>query len=318
MSSDLTPFLAERYSIIKATYPGEGRRRWRLRVADEFFKLSSEQKVAYGAQSVNPSLPPSDSAPYFTDEDPLDVIAGENAPGLGIVVRADYSDENAWNNFLEKLKDAENEFVSELGAKPEDDGDVNMDEDVPEGQASSNSNSGANAVNGVDDDSEDEDEDEDNAGSQPMPIFAIFNPSPESGLRSLLASTRSPSNLTILRLFTDVNVRRAPIPPQDVKRIKPLNRLVDSHQWQEVYKGKGIWVYDARSNQDQTVRVVSLEGSSSYGTATADSWRARVSHICELQFNLSLGMLTIDFGGMDRYDYEERIKNMEEAERGIV
>lgn len=50
----------------------------------------------------------------------------------------------------------------------------------------------------------------------------------------------------------------------------------------------------------------------------ADSWRARVSHICELQFNLSTGMMTIDFGGMDRYDYEERVRNMQEAERGIV
>lgn len=50
----------------------------------------------------------------------------------------------------------------------------------------------------------------------------------------------------------------------------------------------------------------------------ADSWRARVSHICELQFNLSTGAMTIDFGGMDRYDYDERVKNMEEAERGII
>lgn len=194
---------------------------------------------------------------------------------MGIVVRADYSDENAWNNFLEKLTDAEEEFVSELAQKPEEDNeDEKMDEDAPEGQASNSDPNAVNIVNIMDEDDEEdgeeqeEEEGEDSAGSSPTPIFAIFNPSPESGLHALLASKGSPSNLTILRLLTDVNVQRAPVPPPDVKRIKPSNRLVDSHQWQEVYKGKGIWVYDARSNQDQTVRVVSLEGSSSYGTAT--------------------------------------------------
>lgn len=191
---------------------------------------------------------------------------------MGIVVRADFSDENAWNAFLEKLNEAEHEFATELGAKPEDDEDDGMDQDGPEGQASSSDVTTANEIMDEDDEEDGESEegmeDEDNTGSSPSPIFAILNPSPESALRSFLAAKGSPSNLTILRLLTDVNVRRAPVPPPDVKRIKPSNRLVDYHQWQEVYKGKGIWVYDARSNQDQTVRVVSLEGSSSYGTAT--------------------------------------------------
>ena len=191
---------------------------------------------------------------------------------MGIVVRADFSDENAWNAFLEKLNEAENEFATELGAKLEDDEDDGMDQDGPEGQGSSSDVTTANEIMDEDDEEDGESEegmeDEDNTGSSPSPIFAILNPSPESALRSFLAAKGSPSNLTILRLLTDVNVRRAPVPPPDVKRIKPSNRLVDYHQWQEVYKGKGIWVYDARSNQDQTVRVVSLEGSSSYGTAT--------------------------------------------------
>jgi len=46
----------------------------------------------------------------------------------------------------------------------------------------------------------------------------------------------------------------------------------------------------------------------------ADSWRARVSHICELQVNLSSGAMKIDFGGLDRWDYDERHRNMQEAE----
>ena len=50
---------------------------------------------------------------------------------------------------------------------------------------------------------------------------------------------------------------------------------------------------------------------------SADSWRARVSHICELQVNLASGAMTIDFGGMDRWDYEERVRNLEEAVRPL-
>ena len=50
----------------------------------------------------------------------------------------------------------------------------------------------------------------------------------------------------------------------------------------------------------------------------ADSWRARVSHICELQVNLASGAMTIDFGGLDRWDYPERVRNMQEAEQPIA
>ena len=44
-----------------------------------------------------------------------------------------------------------------------------------------------------------------------------------------------------------------------------------------------------------------------------DSWRARVSHICELQVNISTGVITIDFGGIDKYTYEERVRNLQDA-----
>ncbi|CAL1707328.1 unnamed protein product [Somion occarium] len=320
-TQDLTPFLAERYEIVKSRFPGEGRRKWRLRVAEEFWKLSADDKAAYATRSVN--LNQSESAPYNVDEDPLDFIAGEDAPGLGIVVRADFSNEDAWQTFLTKLQEAEAEFVSEVAIHPEgteegdDHGEGDEDQQMNEDEPQASSSSVVNA-------DEEMDEDEDGP-SESSPIFAIFNPTPNSPLRGLLSSVHSPlasqahpTNLNILRLLTDVDIRRVPTPPQGTKRIKPPNRLVDYDQWQEVYKGKGIWVYDERSNVDQCVRVVSLEGSACYGTATADSWRARVSHICELQVNLSSGAMTIDFGGLDRYDYGERVKNMEEAERGIV
>jgi len=66
------------------------------------------------------------------------------------------------------------------------------------------------------------------------------------------------------------------------------------------------------SNQDQCARLVSKR-SDFYGTATGDSWRARVSHICELQVNISTGTITINFSGMDRYTYEERVRNLQDA-----
>ena len=51
---------------------------------------------------------------------------------------------------------------------------------------------------------------------------------------------------------------------------------------------------------------------------SGDSWRARVSHICELQVNLAAGAMTIDFGGMDRWDGAERARNLEEAVRPVT
>lgn len=44
-----------------------------------------------------------------------------------------------------------------------------------------------------------------------------------------------------------------------------------------------------------------------------DSWRAKVGHICELQMNLYSGAMKIDFGGLDRWDYNERQRNMVEV-----
>jgi len=46
---------------------------------------------------------------------------------------------------------------------------------------------------------------------------------------------------------------------------------------------------------------------------SADSWRARVTHISELQVNIYSGVMKIDFGGLDRWDYAERRRNIEEA-----
>lgn len=131
--------LQENYGAIKARYPGEGRRRWRLRVAELFWSLPAEKKASYltfvslaasyvqfgkrvgdhsrrapHAQiSQNPlSAETIEEADFSTDDDPLDDIS-DDAPGVGILLRTDYSDEAAWGAFHAKLQEAEAEFASE-------------------------------------------------------------------------------------------------------------------------------------------------------------------------------------------------------------
>ncbi len=114
------------------------------------------------------------------------------------------------------------------------------------------------------DELEDADADADDEGDD-APIFCVINaatPAEQARFAGL-------SNIAALRLFNDVDVRRAPAPPQGTRRIKPPNRLVDHDGWQEVYAGKTVWIYDARSNQDQCVRLVSQTSAAMYGTATS-------------------------------------------------
>ena len=115
-------------------------------------------------------------------------------------------------------------------------------------------------------DAEEEDADDDDDSAAAAPVFFVVDAaaaSPED--RARLAGL---SNLAALRLLNDVDARRAPRPPPGTRRIRPPNRLVDHDGWQEVYAGKTVWIYDARSNADQCVRLVSQAGAAMYGTAT--------------------------------------------------
>ena len=111
---------------------------------------------------------------------------------------------------------------------------------------------------------EDDTEDDENAAASP--VFYVVNPLASSPRRTTFSGI---SNLSALRLLNDVDIRRAPKPPQGTKRIRPPNRLVDHDGWQEVYSGKTVWIYDTQSNQDQCVRLVSQKGAAMYGTATS-------------------------------------------------
>lgn len=172
-----------------------------------------------------------------TDSDPFDGVT-RDVPELGLIVRTDFSDEHSWAAFCARLQESEKELV--LGSDENASNQPLQPDNV-----------------GEEDDSDDEDED------APPAIFHIINPSSPQE-RALLADI---SNLAVLRLFNDVDVRPSPTPPHGANRINPPNRLVDYHGWQEFYRGKSVWIYDTKSNIDQCVRVVSQSGDM-YGTAT--------------------------------------------------
>jgi hypothetical protein len=179
------------------------------------------------------------------DEDLFDEVADDEAPGLGVLVRTDFSNDDAWRSFLAKLKEGEDEFV------PSPDG-TKEDTDTDRNQPSESASTPTSDVDMGDDG-------EDSEG--PGPIISILDPSPE--IRPYFSDI---SNITALRLLNDVDLRRLTIPP-NVKRSDPPNPIVDYDGWQEVYHGKTLWIYDATSNQDQCVRLVSKH-SDFYGTAT--------------------------------------------------
>jgi len=235
-------------------------------------------------------------------------VAARSEPG--VLVRTDFTNEDAWTSFVDRLQQAEAELESEAQmvveggddasgaaeAAPEGADDA-MDEDDDE--SSSESEAGTQNEAGAS-----------NAGASAdvAPLIYVLNPdSPET--RNALSNL---SNLGALRLLTDVIARPAPTRPVDAKALPP-HRLRSRDGWQETYVGKTLWIYDARSNTDGCARLVSGKADL-WGTATGDSWRARVSHMCELQAGLTGGGMTIDFGGLDRWDYAERTRNLGEAE----
>ncbi|SJK98016.1 uncharacterized protein ARMOST_01272 [Armillaria ostoyae] len=272
MNLEFAQFLATRYNRIRTAFPQEGRRKWLLRALDAFW-------------AANPPIPKPSAATASEDQ----VISSEDADPLdrllddvdgGVVLRTDFSNDEAWSAFLSRLKVAEEEYTE--ANKPDE--DTKMDHD---------------------DDGDESDEESEASGQ----LIKIIDPStPEE--RSLFQDI---SNLRALRLVNDVDIRPAPTLPAGTKRISPPNRLVDRSGWQEIYSGVNIWIYDSRSNTDQSLRLVSQEGDV-YGTATGDSWRAQVSHVYELQFNMTFLDMKINFGGLDRWDLAERARNMTEAE----
>lgn len=171
------------------------------------------------------------------DVDPLDDLT--NGEELGIVLRTDYADESAWEMFLSKLRDGEEEIKAFLTNGEEEDSSSCADEQM------------------------DDNASEESTDTPGPPLIKIINAaSPE--LRVLFNNI---SNLTALRLLNGVDIRPCPTPQAGAMRINTPQRLIDQGGWQEIYIGHTLWIYDAQSNIDQCVRLVSGQ-SDIYGTAT--------------------------------------------------
>lgn len=257
----------------------EGRRRWLLRVLyDSWSTISS-----------NPEILIEDNGLSFDDPDPFDHLTEDDE--LGLIVRTDFSNEEAWSAFCNQVQQSQKDLISDLSLNQ-------PDQEPDEG----------NDIQMATEDADDADDDESDSSNESPDFLKILNPVEQS---DRIRFTNI-SNLTALRLFNDVDIRPTPPRPAGTKPISTPNPLIDVSGWQEIYSGKNLWIYDALSNVDGSVRVIS-QTSNIYGTATGDSWRARASHICELQFNISYEGLKIDFGGLDRWDINERTRNLAES-----
>ncbi|KAG9011188.1 hypothetical protein FRB90_007421 [Tulasnella sp. 427] len=332
--------IAAAYPQLKAQYPNEGRRRWKLRAVEELWRLSSAAEIETKSQELK-TAQEVQPLPWLTDKDPLDLDDGEGGVvnARGVIVRTDFSDDAAWETFLGHVKVAEREGFEGMMAGGPDEKKEEDEEDQDDSESS---------------DEEDQDEDgaqqqmdvDQGSSSTAVPqvpsIFHIVDPPPSDPLRS---SLQDASNIRLLRLFNDVQVVPAPPkprpPPGDLfsgmPKKKPQqqqvpaaaaaatggenNRLVDKFGWKEVYPGRILWVFDGESagKKDGSVRVVNSGDDSAYGSSTGDSWRVRAAHIWELQVNMDSGALKIDFGGGDgRWTGKERMRNYDEVGDGQV
>ncbi|KZT41527.1 hypothetical protein SISSUDRAFT_1042889 [Sistotremastrum suecicum HHB10207 ss-3] len=269
-----------------------GRRACKLEIIRQFWALDKPSRsLILASAQQNPELEVDSMAGIpdpFDFQDPPNLIVSKR----GIIVRTDFSDDNAWDSFCKAVSDSEIEGVKEMQA-----GQQAEEDDGEDGDESSSEDEEAQAPDTAgsmpDDDVSTPASDDDTPSS-----FIIFS-APEH--RSILEGA---SNLSLLRLFNDVSLVHAPPKPKDATE-KPIQHvLVDRDGLQEAYEGRLLWVYDQASNRDQSVRAVSLQGQT-YGSATADSWRARAPFIWELQLNVDAGTMRIDFN----YDYDERARN---------
>jgi hypothetical protein len=174
------------------------------------------------------------SLQHPSDPDLFDkFVEGEE---VGLVVRTDFADDDAWTRFRQKVQASQEELISELKAY---------------------------AKHAVTDDDDDDDVDSDSS-EDVVDILKIVDPQ-EPTERLKITDI---SNIAALRLFNDVDIRRAPPNPTALK-LSSQNPLIDQGGWQEIYSGKQLWIYDSRSNSDECVRVVSQAGDFKlYGTAT--------------------------------------------------
>ena len=178
----------------------------------------------------------------FDDPDPFDYLTEDDQ--LGLIIRTDFSNEEAWSAFCNQVQVSQKDFISDL---------TNDSPDQLEESASIP----------VADGNDEADDNESDSSNEPPDFLKILNPVEQSDRIKFT----NMSNLRALRLFNDVDIRPTPERPAGTKPISPPCPLIDVLGWQEIYSGKNIWIYDTLSNVDGSVRVVS-QTSDFYGTAT--------------------------------------------------
>ncbi|KAG8910690.1 hypothetical protein FRC01_006188, partial [Tulasnella sp. 417] len=320
------------YPQVKAQYPNEGRRRWKLRAAEEVWKASTAMEIEAKSEEIKKTqgVP---ALPWLVDKDPFDLDDGSSESRSvnmkGVIVRTDFSNDAAWDQFVAQVREAEKEGFSGLMAGPDE--QEGGEEEGEDSESSDEEEEEEGAPQQMDVDPAGQGSSSSASQGDAPSVFHIINPAPTDPLRPLVENA---SNLRLLRLFNDVQIVPAPpkprppqgdlfsgMPkkkqqqPQAETKSSPNNRLVDKFGWKEVYPGRILWVFDAESNAAGSVRVVNSGDDSAYGSSTGDSWRARAAHIWELQVNMDSGALKIDFGGEDRWTGKERLRNYEELLR---
>jgi hypothetical protein len=188
----------------------------------------------------------------FEDPDPFDCLTEDDQ--LGLIIRTDFSNEEAWSAFCNQVQVSQKDFISDLT------GLTNDSPDQLEESASIPLADGNDIQKPTSDEAED---DESDSSNEPPDFLKILNPVEQ--LDRIRFTNMS--NLRALRLFNDVDIRPTPERPAGTKPISPPCPLIDVLGWQEIYSGKNIWIYDTLSNVDGSVRVVS-QTSDFYGTAT--------------------------------------------------
>ena len=157
---------------------------------------------------------------------------------LGVVVRTDYTDDEAWSRFVEDLLESEKDLITPL--------DENVD--VPESNQASFSGAEQYATENAGSDTDG------SSDSGAESSFAFLDPPESSSLRQNLSGM---SNLAALRLLNDVDVASAPAPLAGGQAISTQHRLINLDGFVENYHGPLVWIYDYRSNTDRAARVVS-------------------------------------------------------------
>ena len=186
----------------------------------------------------------------FDDPDPFDYLT-DSEDHLGLIIRTDFSNEEAWSEFCNQVQVSQKDFISDL---------IN---DSPDQLEESTSIPMAEGNDIQKPKSDETDDDESDSSNEPPDFLKILNPVEQS---NRIRFTNM-SNLRALRLFNDVDIRPTPERPAGTKPVSPPCPLIDVLGWQEIYSGKNIWIYDTLSNVDGSVRVVS-QTSDFYGTAT--------------------------------------------------